>query len=174
MKKLIIIGVMIAVVFGVLIYLTAYSEDKKYEGVENVYDKDIEELNPATKESLTDTNYAYTIPFETFKDRLKTDEQVYAYFYSPTCGYCQQMTPVLTPIMEQYDKNYVQLNVLEYPNAWEHYRLEGTPTLIYFEKGKEVAMLNGYKPEEVILEFIEAMDRQSLIEVQKETDSTSK
>jgi thioredoxin-like negative regulator of GroEL len=61
-------------------------------------------------------------------------------FYSPTCTHCQH----LLPAYHQAARDLAELdtpiplgvaNVLQYPKFWEKFSIQGTPDLIWFEKG---------------------------------------
>lgn len=48
-------------------------------------------------------------------------EPVKAYFFSPECVDCLEMTPRLTPLTAENDIEIVKYNVLEYGNSWNAY-----------------------------------------------------
>ena len=73
----------------------------------------------------------------------KTEESLFVYFFSPLCPYCVESTPILNEIANEVGVEIRQLNVLEDPEAFNHYSFESTPTLIYFEQGEEKSRLVG-------------------------------
>ncbi|WP_413361937.1 thioredoxin family protein [Lysinibacillus sp. 3P01SB] len=151
MKKLAIVGGIIAVLVIGIILLTNKSQNDILEANDNPYGTD--NLEPSTIELLADENYQHIILPDDLESKIDSNEGTYAYFFSPTCQYCKAFTPVLMPIAEQYSKTIDQLNVLEFDMAWNEYKIESTPTLIYFENGEEVARIVGDAPEEVVHEF---------------------
>ena len=149
MKKLLIIGGAIAAVFVLLIVLTNMSNDKKLAG--NPYGT--EDLKQETIDQLDDENYQNIILPDDLKAKVESGEPVTAYFFSPICSHCKAMTPVLMPIVEEMDVDVVQYNVYEFDQGWDDYRIEATPTMIYFEDGQEVSRMVGNQPKENIEAF---------------------
>ena len=149
MKKLLIIGGAIAAVFVLLIVLTNMSNDKKL--ADNPYGT--EDLEQETIDQLDDENYQNIILPDDLKAKVESGEPVTAYFFSPTCSHCKAMTPVLMPIVDKMDVDIVQYNILEFEQGWEDYQIEYTPTMVYFEDGKEVSRMVGNQPKENIEAF---------------------
>ena len=76
-------------------------------------------------------------------EKINSGESVTAYFFSPECAYCKQMTPVLMPIAKEMNVDVYQYNLLEFHENAVPYGIEGTPTLIHFKDGKEIDRLYG-------------------------------
>ncbi|MFJ7735404.1 thioredoxin family protein [Lysinibacillus sp. NPDC097287] len=154
MKKLLVIGAIIVVLFAAVIVLTNVSNNKKLSSVDNPYgDK---ELQQETIDQLDDENYQNIMLPEELEKKIAAGEDVNAYFFSPTCTHCQAFTPVLMPIADELKIDINQLNVLEYGELWEKYNLEATPTFIRFEDGKEVNRFVGALPEADLRAFFDA------------------
>lgn len=149
MKKLLIIGGAIVAVFILLIVLTNMSNDKKL--ADNPYGT--EDLEQETIDQLDDENYQNIILPDDLKEEIESGEPVTAYFFSPICVHCKAMTPVLMPVVEDMGVDLVQYNIYEFEQGWEDYKIEGTPTIIHFEDGKEVSRLYGAHPKENIEAF---------------------
>ncbi|MFF5995332.1 thioredoxin family protein [Lysinibacillus sp. KU-BSD001] len=139
MKKLGIIGAVVVLLFGAMLVLQSQSNSSKLKN--NPYGT--EELQQSTIDLLDDENYQNIILPEDLQKKIDSGKGVFAYLFSPLCGYCKQFTPTLMPVAKDEGIQIDQLNVLEFENAWTTYKLEGTPTLIYFENGKEVTRLYG-------------------------------
>ena len=65
------------------------------------------------------------------------------------------MTPRLTPLEQENGVDIVKYNILEYDQGWEDYRIEATPTLVYYEGGKEVNRMEGAVPDTSIQAFFD-------------------
>ncbi|MEO4054604.1 thioredoxin family protein [Solibacillus sp. CAU 1738] len=154
MKKLAIIGGVVVALFVAIIVLTNMSNSDKLK--KNPYDKD--ELRQSTIDLLGNKNYQNIILPEPLEAKIASGEPVFAYLFSPECGYCMQMTPKLMPIAKKLGIHIDQMNVLEYPDQWQKYNLEATPTLIYFNDGKEVTRLVGDFDKKSIREFFESLN----------------
>lgn len=119
----------------------------------NPYEKDT--LDPATVDLLDDENYQNIIIPEELEEKLANKEDVTVYFFSSTCGYCKQATPILTPLAEELGVDLVQFNLLEFEDGWDDYRIEGTPTIIQFKDGKETARIKNLQDEETYRQWFE-------------------
>ena len=155
MKKLGIIGAAVVLLFAAILVLTNMSNSDKMK--DNPYDTD--NLQQSTIDLLDDENYQNIILPDDLQAKIDSGEGVFAYMFSPECGYCMQFTPKLMAVAEQEDVQIDQLNVLEYENAWTTYNLEGTPTLIYFENGEEVTRLYGGQEEESVRQFFASVGK---------------
>lgn len=151
MKKLGIIAAVVVILFAIIIVLTNLSNKSKLEN--NPYGTN--DLHQSTIDQLDDPNYQNIILPDALEEKIASGEPVVAYLFSPECGYCKEMTPRLMPIAEEMNVHIDQLNVLEFESAWNDYMIQSTPTLIYFEDGKEVERMVGAHPDENIRTFFE-------------------
>lgn len=111
------------------------------------YNKD--SLKPETIAQLDDPNYQNIILPEDLKAKLDNKEDVTVYFYSPTCSYCQQTTPIVAPLAEDLGIDLVQFNLLEFESGWDQYGIKETPTIVQYKAGKEAERIVGLKDKEV-------------------------
>ncbi|WP_214882733.1 MULTISPECIES: thioredoxin family protein [unclassified Exiguobacterium] len=74
------------------------------------------------------------------QQQLDQDGEVVAYFWQTGCEYCEQVKPYVEPLIEEYDA--VSINLSDH-NVWETYGINGTPTIIRFEDGKEIGRIEG-------------------------------
>ncbi|CAM4065364.1 thioredoxin family protein [Lederbergia lenta] len=144
MKKIIIFLVIIIGLFAAIAVITKMQQNEKVEG--NIYNKD--DLNPATIDQLDDPLYQNIILPNDLNKKLKAKEDVTVYFFSPTCSYCQQTTPIVNPVAEDLDINLLQFNLLEFEHGFNDYNITHTPTLIHFKNGMEEARIVGAHPAE--------------------------
>ncbi|MER2192779.1 MAG: thioredoxin family protein [Solibacillus sp.] len=151
MKKLLIFGGAIVVLFVAIIALTNMSNSNKLK--DNPYGTN--ELNQATIDLLSDKNYQNIILPDDLANQITSGEPTVAYLFSPLCLHCKNYTPKLMPLAEEYGVTVNQLNVLEYDEAWDTYGITATPTLLYFENGKAVAQLVGDAAEAETRQFLE-------------------
>lgn len=153
MKKLSIIGAIVVVLFIAIILLTNLANKDKLEN--NPYGTN--DLRQSTIDLLDDENYQNIILHDALEEKIASGEPVVAYMFSPECPHCMKMTPALMPIADEVGVQVDQLNILEYDQGWDDYKIEATPTLIYFKDGKEVNRIVGdYSTnEQVIYDFLE-------------------
>lgn len=143
------IGGVIVAVFVLVIVLNNQSNKSKLK--DNPYGTT--KLDQATIDLIGNENYNNIILPEDLEKKIESGESVTAYFFSPTCSYCKEMTPILMPIAEELKIDVFQYNLLEFHQVAGVYNIEGTPTLIHFKDGKEIDRLYGGAPEEGIREF---------------------
>lgn len=139
MKKIIIIGASIIVLFAALIFVTTYQDRQQAEG--NPFGLD--SLESETVAQLDDPNYQNIILPEELEERLENDGDATIYFYSGQCEICNRTSPVIVPMADDMDVDLELYNVLEFEQGWQNYQIEGTPTVIRFEDGEEVERLTG-------------------------------
>jgi thioredoxin-like negative regulator of GroEL len=144
MKKILIFGAIIVVLFGALAFVTTYQKNEKAEG--NVYGKD--DLHTATVDQLDDPNYQNIILPDELEAKLENKEDTIVYFFSPICEHCNVTTPVLMPAADKVGVEIDQYNILEYEEGWNQYGIKSTPTLVHYKDGKEVARSEGSNTEE--------------------------
>ncbi|MEI3607826.1 thioredoxin family protein [Pseudogracilibacillus sp. SE30717A] len=150
-KMLVIVGV-IVLLFVALIFVNNMKNKQALEDNENPYGKD--NLKQETIDQLGDPLYQNIIVPDDLDAALEDGEDITVYYYSPTCVYCQKTTPVVVPLAEDMGVNLKKMNLLEF-DRMEHYNIEGTPTIIHYENGKEVARIVGEHPEEDFKTFFD-------------------
>ncbi|MEC2075578.1 thioredoxin family protein [Metabacillus fastidiosus] len=143
MKKVIIFGAILIVLFGALAFVTLYSQKQQTEG--NPYGKD--KLNSLTIKQLDDPNYQNIILPEEVEKKIENKEDFIVYFYSPDCQYCQATTPVLMPVAKEAGVHIDQFNLMEFKEESTGYNITSTPTLIHFKDGEEAERIVGYQNE---------------------------
>ena len=140
-----VLGVVLGIgaLFGLIVFLDKQANKSvvsEYEEIMKEYpNKKVEDLNQATIDSFKDDNYNLVMSPKKIDEKIKNKEDVFIYFYSPTCVHCQAYTPTLMSYLnENPDIDNVHfLNILEYPEYWQKYTIEGTPTMVHFKSGKE-------------------------------------
>ncbi|UFJ39251.1 thioredoxin domain-containing protein [Brevibacillus humidisoli] len=151
MKKIIIFLVVVIALFAALGVVTFYSNKQAAQG--NPYGK--ETLHAATIEQLDDPLYGNQITPDELQEKLDNKEELYVYFYDPTCPHCKETTPILVPLADELKIDVKKHNVLEFQEAWQKFQLTGTPTLIHFKDGKEVGRLAGGQEEASLKSWFE-------------------
>lgn len=148
-KMFLIIGV-IVILFGSLIFVTQFKN--KQAVADNPYGKD--QLHQATIDQLDDPLYDNIILPDDLDEAIESGDPITVYYYSPTCTYCQNTTPVVVPMAEELEIDLKKMNLLEF-DLMDYYNVEGTPTIIHYEQGEEVARIVGEQPEEDFSQFFE-------------------
>ncbi len=68
--------------------------------------------------------------------------------WSATCAPCRQLEPVLIEVATRYDGRVkvAEVNAAADPRIFAKLEIRATPTLIMFERGKEIGRASGYRP----------------------------
>lgn len=152
MKKVIIFLVIIIALFAGMGFLN-YLQNKDKLGVDNPYGTN--NLSQETIDQLDDPNYQNIILPDELETKLKDKEDVTVYFYASDCPHCKRTTPVLMPLAEEMGVDIAQYNLKEFVDGWDQYAISGTPTLVHYKDGKEVARIDGEREEAVFKQWIE-------------------
>jgi thioredoxin 2 len=69
-------------------------------------------------------------------------------FYSPTCGPCHALAPVIVQMARQYAGRVVvcKLDTSRHQISASRFQIKGVPTLIFFKGGKQVDQVVGAVP----------------------------
>lgn len=147
--KLAIIGAFIVALFVAIIVITNMSNADKMKS--NPYDK--EDLQQSTIDLIGNKNYSNIITSKDLDRKINSNEKVFAYFFSPECVHCQNYTPTMMAVAKGMGVQVDQLNLLEYNEDFNTYNIEGTPTLVFFDNGKEIDRMVGDVGKEATEEF---------------------
>lgn len=104
---------------------------------------------------MDDPLYQNIIQPNDLEERIESGESTTVYFFSPDCVHCQRTTPVLVPLAEDNDIDLVQMNLMEFEDEKAEYDIEGTPTMVHFDNGNEVARIVGEHPEDEFQSFFD-------------------
>jgi thioredoxin 1 len=144
MKKLAIYLSIIIVLFAGLYVVNQQSEKAKYgKFADNVYGISPDKMNPETVKLLEDPNYQNIILPTELDKKLDAKEDFFIYYFASTCPHCKRTTPVLYPLTKEMNVDVKQFNLEEFKDGWSKYKIESTPTLIYYKGGKEVDRMVG-------------------------------
>jgi thioredoxin len=89
--------------------------------------------------ALTDENFA--------KEVLQSEVPVLVDAWSQGCGPCKLLEPVVMQLSRDYQGRLkvAEFDVATAPKTAARLRVTGTPTVVYFSKGREVERVVGYR-----------------------------
>ena len=97
---------------------------------------------------------AYAVPVELIDSEFQSFVKgaslpVMVDFYSPTCGPCQSIAPVIANLAKEYLGKVIiaKMNTSTNPGTAMHYQIRGVPSLFFFKKGEVVDQIVGAPPE---------------------------
>jgi thioredoxin 2 len=73
-------------------------------------------------------------------------------FFSPTCGPCRTMSPVVDSLAKKYAGRVIlaKLDTSRNQTVPSQYQIRGVPTLIFFKNGQMVDQMTGAMPEDAL------------------------
>ena len=71
------------------------------------------------------------------------DDVVVDFSKSEGCVYCTRLTPHFKKAAEKSDLVFVEVDVLELPEAIAAFGIQSVPTVLHFKKGEPTATLTG-------------------------------
>jgi thioredoxin 1 len=92
-----------------------------------------------------------------WKDILKAELPVVIEFYTTTCPYCRQVTPIFQKLSEEYTEKmlFALADASENVELAEGYGVMGVPTLKFFCAGRPIYEIVGLRSEEELREEFE-------------------
>lgn len=135
-----LIGGVIVLVFGAMILLQNIQHSKALKEYNPYGDKDI---SAPTKDLLSNKNYQNIILPEDLDKRITSGEPTTVYFFSPTCQFCKETTPIIAPMAKEMGIDLVQYNAYEFGEGFTKYGIQATPTIVHFVNGKEIGRVVG-------------------------------
>ena len=86
---------------------------------------------------------------ELIKDKVVVD------FFATWCGPCKMLGPVFEELSTEInDIKFIKVDIDEHEDLCRKYKVMSVPTLIVFDKGKEVKRNIGLIPKDKLKEFI--------------------
>ncbi len=82
-------------------------------------------------------------------------------FYSTTCGPCRMLAPTIERLAEQYEGRAAvyKVNVDRLPELAGRYGIQGVPSVLFFQDGKEVGRLIGLRPQNAYADVLDRLLR---------------
>lgn len=92
-----------------------------------------------------------------FKEQvLQSAQPVVVDFWATWCVPCQKMSPVVEAMAaETPGVKFCKVNTDENIDLALSLKIDGIPALLAFEGGQEIARLEGYRPKELLAEWLE-------------------
>ena len=84
--------------------------------------------------------------------RIQKGEKLLLYFYSPSCGACKTMTPVVEEMMDKKDNVY-KINLAKDYNVGKIFGIMGTPATIVVNESKIDQYILGARSKQFLLEL---------------------
>ncbi|NPA41468.1 MAG: thioredoxin family protein [Aquificae bacterium] len=88
------------------------------------------------------------------KEFTKFGRDVVLYFYSPSCGACQRMNPVIDKLSKKVRVKKIDVSKKEGLWVAKELGILGTPTTVIIEKGKVAKVLFGIQKEDKLLKEV--------------------
>ncbi len=85
--------------------------------------------------------------------RIKDGQRLLLYFYSPACGACRSMTPVIEK-MQNENRNVIKINILDESNLSRQLGVWGTPATLVVENARINQFILGARTESYLRKLV--------------------
>lgn len=75
-------------------------------------------------------------------------------FYATWCGPCKMFGPIFEEVSTKENINFIKLDVDKHSEIAREYGVMSIPTILLFEKGKEIKRYTGFMSKEDLENFI--------------------
>lgn len=151
-KKRKIIWSIIAVLIVALIATGVVYQVSQNTKAKELYQKD--NVHSASIKLIGDLAYQNIILSDELDKKIENKEDVFVYFFSPLCKYCDEAKNDIASAFKKTDVEYYQLNLLEYEEGYDKYNVRGTPAIFHYKDGELVDYTYGKQPLEDYVEWI--------------------
>lgn len=100
-----------------------------------------------------------TVTDQTFaQDVLNASGPVIVDFWAPWCQPCLRMAPTFEALAGEYQgrMTFAKMNTDDNPNTPGRLAIQGIPTMIIFNKGREIDRIVGMVPRDALKKHVEA------------------
>jgi len=99
--------------------------------------------------SINDSNYRDEV--------LESPVPVLLDVWTPTCVHCHRLEPIIMGLAQRYHGRLkvTEVNGEEAPGVMQSLGVRGTPTVVYFNQGREVERVTGFRGSLYHQDFIE-------------------
>jgi thioredoxin 1 len=90
---------------------------------------------------------------------LNATQPVLVDFYSDSCGPCRMLAPTIEKLAKQYEGRALvcKVNVDQFSALAERHGIQGIPTVVFFDNGKEVQRLVGLRSQSAYTEVLDKL-----------------
>ncbi len=81
-------------------------------------------------------------------------------FYSPTCGPCKSLAPIIANLSKEYLGRVIiaKLDTSTNPGTAMHYHIRGVPSLLFFKNGQMIDQIVGAPPEAQLRQKLDTLN----------------
>ncbi|PYE89480.1 thioredoxin family protein [Bacillus sp. 196mf] len=148
MKKMLIFGGIIIALFAAIFAVTQMEE-------KTTTSQKMEEGGATGSQTDGPDYYTNKISLSDLQKNLKEKKEETVYFYQTSCVHCQKLSPVVVPMAKDLNVDMKVMDIEKLDAPWDEYKIQGTPTIIYFKDGKEVSRISGEQPKDKLKEWLE-------------------
>ncbi|GHT34574.1 thioredoxin [Planctomycetales bacterium] len=95
-----------------------------------------------------------------FQTVIQSETPALVDFWSPSCGPCRMLLPVLEELAEENDGDAViaKINAAGFPQIASHFGVDMLPTLLFFHKGRVVERMTGVQSKQKLQNALDEIE----------------
>lgn len=93
-----------------------------------------------------------------FNELLQGEIPLLVDFHAEWCGPCKTLSPIIKNVKSELgdELKVVKIDIDKNPQAASHYHVRSVPTIILFQKGKQLWRQSGVMPKDQLVETIKS------------------
>lgn len=93
-----------------------------------------------------------------FNELIQAETPLLVDFHAEWCGPCKMLSPIIKEVKSEFGDQLkvIKVDVDKNPRVASQYHVKGVPTIILFQKGKQLWRQSGMVPKDKLVEIIKS------------------
>lgn len=99
--------------------------------------------------------YSQQISLKELEENIQSENGYYVYYFQPNCSHCKKVSPFVVPLGKKQNDRFALVDLSKHKGGWIKLNISQTPTIVYYESGKERKRIEGEHTESQYQNFFE-------------------